>query len=293
VIPPTARRLTKHRMVNDNSMDIVNRKRNESKNEDYAVVITTSHTPSKEAVELAKKLSQDFGIPYYNRRHLSERVKEGKVKVYYVVDNNLQLSVATPTGRLFFHPGMAKIRMENYKRDGKDLLLEALKPSSEDIIYDATFGLGMDAVFMAHFVKQVVGTEVSAHIYRVVSYGLSKYQSKEEWINMAIKKIVLFNEDMKSFMKKQSDKSFDIVYCDPMFENPVYESSALNPLRPLASYDTLDKSTVKEMVRIARKRIVIKTLIKDSLLERLGVKFDRVITSKRSGLVYACIDLDK
>jgi len=47
------------------------------------------------------------------------------------------------------------------------------------------------------------------------------------------------------------------------------------------------------MVRIARKRIVIKTLIKDSLLERLAVKFDRVITSKRSGLVYACVDLDK
>jgi len=62
---------------------------------------------------------------------LSERVKEGKVKIYYVVDNNLQLSVVTPTGRLFFHPGMAKIRMENYKRDGRDLLLEALKPSSE------------------------------------------------------------------------------------------------------------------------------------------------------------------
>jgi len=46
----------------------------------------------------------------------------------------------------------------------------------------------MDAVFMAHFVKQVVGTEVSVHIYRVVSYGLTKYQSKEEWINVAIKR---------------------------------------------------------------------------------------------------------
>ncbi|AMW33581.1 class I SAM-dependent methyltransferase [Fervidobacterium islandicum] len=271
---------------------MVNEIRSTSQKE-IGVVVTTSHNPSKEAVELAKKLSQNFKVPYYNRRHLSERVKTGEIKIYYVVDNNLQLSVIAPAGRLFFHPGMAKIRMENYKRDGRDLLLEALRPSYEDIIYDATFGLGMDAVFMAHFVKQVIGTEVSVHIYRVVSYGLSNYKSKEEWINEAVKKIVLFNDDMKDFIKRQPDKSFDIVYCDPMFENPVYESSALNPLRPLASYDTIDTEIVEEMIRIARKRVVIKTLIKDSLLERLSVKFDRVITSKRSGLIYACVDLDR
>jgi len=259
--------------------------------EQSRIVITTSHNASKEAVELAKELSQKFNIPYYNRRHISERIKRKELDFYYVVDNTLQLSIHTNKGRLFFHPGISKIRMENYKKENKDFIVEALKPACDDVVYDATFGLGMDAVFIAHFVKQVVGTEFSEHIYRVVSYGLKNYVSKEKWINDAIKKIILYNEDMKEFMKRQPDKSFDIVYCDPMFENPIYESSALNPLRPLANYGTIDIQTVFEMLRIARKRVVIKTLDRDRMLEKLDVKFDRVILSKKNGLVFACIDL--
>ncbi|MGQ9855773.1 MAG: class I SAM-dependent methyltransferase [Fervidobacterium sp.] len=258
------------------------------------IVITTSHNASNKAVELAKELSAKFNIPYYNRRHISDRLKDGTLKLYYVVDSNKNLSVVINGQKLFFHPGISKIRMENYKREGRDFLLEALRPESTDVVYDGTFGLGMDAVFIANFVSQVIGTEVSEHIYRVVSYGMANYKSKEEWINKALKKIVLFNENMKEFVKKQPDRSYDIVYCDPMFENPVFESSALNPLRPLASYDTIDRATVNELIRISKKRVVIKTLAKDGLLERLnedGINFDRVIMSKKNGLIFACIDL--
>lgn len=256
------------------------------------VIITTSHNGSKYAVNLAKQLSNEFGIPYYNRRHLTERIKQGVIRFYYVVDNNLNLSLNVGNYKLFFHPGIAKIRMENYKREGHDYLLQALQPSKDDIVYDGTFGLGMDAVFISHFVKKVIGTEVSEHIFRVISYGLKKYVAKDEWINNAIKKIELYHADMKQFVKKQQDKVFDIVYCDPMFENPIFESSALNPLRPLASYDTLTNDVLQDLVRIAKKRVVIKSLMKDRLLERLNIKFDRVIISKKNGLVFACIDLD-
>lgn len=255
------------------------------------VVITTSHKASNEAVGLAKFLSKEFSIPYYNRRHVAERVKNGEIDFYYVVDNNLNLSIHIGDQKLFFHPGIAKIRMENYKRDGRDYLIEALKPDENDVVYDGTFGLGMDAVFMAYFVKKVVGTEVSPHIFRVVSYGLKKYVSKENWINESIKKIELYNEDMKEFIKKQPDKSFDIVYCDPMFENPVFESSSLNPIRPFASYDTINDETIQEMIRIARKRVVIKSLERDRLIDKLNINFNRIIMSRKNGLVFACLDL--
>lgn len=254
-------------------------------------VITTSNNPSKEAVAGARALSQTLGIPYLNRRHVGEKLKNGLIEFFYVVDNNLQLSISIAGQRLFFHPGIAKIRMENFKRDGRDYLLEALRPESSDIVYDATFGLGMDAIFIAHFVSKVVGTEVSKHIYNVVSYGLKHYVAKKDWINEAIRKIELYNEDMRTFARKQQDKSFDIVYCDPMFENPKYESSALNPLRPLASYDSVDDELISEFIRIARKRVVIKTLEKDTLLDRLKTPFSRVIKSPKSGLVFACIEL--
>ncbi|MGC8819753.1 MAG: class I SAM-dependent methyltransferase [Fervidobacterium sp.] len=255
------------------------------------IVVTTSHNFTQKAVEFAKTLSKEFSIPYYNRRHLSERVKNGEIDFYYVVDNNLNLVIHIGNQKLFFHPGIAKIRMENYKKEGRDYLLEAIQPESSDIVYDGTFGLGMDAVFVAHFVGKVVGTEVSPHIYRVVSHGLRVYHSKEEWINNAIKKIELYNEDMKEFVKGQPDKSFDIVYCDPMFENPVFESSALNPIRPLASYDSLNDEIIQQLIRIAKKRVVIKSLEKDRLIDRLSIKFTRVILSRKNGLLFACIDL--
>ncbi|HOQ39596.1 MAG TPA: class I SAM-dependent methyltransferase [Fervidobacterium sp.] len=260
--------------------------------EDSKVLITTSHNSTEKAVQVAKKLSFEYGIPYYNRRHLNEKIREENIDFYYVVDNNLNLSIRIGNSRLFFHPGISKIRMENFKREGKDYLLDAIRPSQEDIIYDATFGLGMDAIFMAHFVKKIVGTEVSTHIYRIVSHGLKNYDSKEEWINNAIKKIDLYNEDMKKFISKQPAKAFDIVYCDPMFENPIYKSSSLNPIRPFANYDSIDDDIVEKLLRIARKRVVIKSLERDRLLDKLSTKFDRIILSRKNGLIFACIDLD-
>ena len=78
-----------------------------------------------------------------------------------------------------------------------------------------------------------------------------------------------------------------------MFENPIYESSSLNPLRPFANYDTINDDVVRELMRIAKKRVVIKSLERDNLLDTLSVKFDRVLLSRKNGLVFACIDLDK
>lgn len=256
------------------------------------IVVTTSNSPSKEAVQLARALASEFGLTYLNRRHVSRKRKTGEVAFCYVVDNNLQLSIQIDGQRLFFHPGIAKIRMENFKRDGRDHMLEAIRPEPAYVVYDATFGLGMDAVFIAHFVAKVVGTEVSPHIYRVVSYGLRTYSAKQDWINEAIKKIELHNADMRDFVRAIPDRHFDVVYCDPMFEHPKFESSALNPLRPLASYDTVDDELVSEFVRIAKRRVVLKSSVEDSWLGRLKFSFSRVIQSQRSGLVFACIDLD-
>jgi len=78
-----------------------------------------------------------------------------------------------------------------------------------------------------------------------------------------------------------------------MFENPIYESSSLNPLRPFANYDTINDDVVRELMRIAKKRVVIKSLERDNLLDTLSVKFDRVLLSRKNGLVFACTDLDK
>jgi hypothetical protein len=72
-----------------------------------------------------------------------------------------------------------------------------------------------------------------------------------------------------------------------MFENPVYESSAMNPLRPFAVYDTVNEEDIEEMLRIAKKKVILKSHVKDSLFKRIRV--DELKGSRKSGVLYGVI----
>lgn len=253
-------------------------------------VVTTSHKSTKEQVIIAKNLSEKFGAPYIPRRRLSELVEKGKVDFYYVVEANDRLVIRWKGGQFFFHPSVAKVRMKNLQNGGRDYLIEALQLEGSETVLDATFGLGAEAILMAAFLPRgkVIGLEKSVHIYRIVRHGLQNYKPNAKWIEHAMKRIELYNEDMKEFIRKAPDNSYDIVYCDPMFENPKYESSAMNPLRPFASYDTIDEKDVEEMLRIARKRVVLKSHEDDTLFER--IKAQKIIGSKKSRVIYGIIE---
>ncbi len=253
-------------------------------------MVTTSHRPDREQVIRAKELAKELGAEYVSRRRLSSLVKEGKVDFYYVVEASGEVVIRWKDGELFFHPSVAKLRMKNIQTGGKDYLIEALKPEGNEIVLDATFGLGAEAILMAAFLPEgkVIGLEKSIHIYTIVKLGLQTYRPNVKWIEDAMRRIELIHADFKEHIRKTPDESFDVVYCDPMFENPVYESSAMNPLRPFASYDTVTEEDVEEMLRIARKKVIIKSHVRDSLFDR--IKVDYTMGSKKSGVVYGVIE---
>ncbi|HDM69815.1 MAG: class I SAM-dependent methyltransferase [Thermotoga sp.] len=250
-------------------------------------VVTTSHKPKREQVVLARRIADELNCRYVSRRRLSD-IKD-EIDFYYVVEKE-RVVLRFGNEVLFFHPSMAKVRYINIKKGMGDHLIEALKLEGNELILDATFGLGSEAILMANFLKdgKVVGLEASKHIYTIVKYGFKFYKPKEKWITKALKKIEILNEDFKSFIRKSKDKSFDIVYCDPMFENPIYESDSMNPLRPFAVYDTVDEEDVEEMLRVARKRIVLKSRVGDGLFER--IKVDEIIGGKRL-IMYGVIEV--
>ncbi len=252
-------------------------------------VVTTSHKPRKEQVLRALKLADELKTEYVPRRNLGKLLERGEVDFYYVVERDGRIVIRWKDNVFFFHPSVAKVRMKNIEKVGRDYLIEALNLKGDEIVLDATFGLGAEAILIAAFLPKgkVIGLEKSRHIYTIVKYGLESYKPKTRWIEDAMRRIELLNEDFKEFIRKQEDDSFDIVYCDPMFENPRYESSALNPLRPFASYDTVTQEDVDEMIRIARKRVVIKSHVEDTLFDRIRV--DEKMGSKKSGVVYGII----
>jgi hypothetical protein len=85
------------------------------------------------------------------------------------------------------------------------------------------------------------------------------------------------------------DRSVDIVYFDPMFRRPVLSSSALRPLRSQAEERPLSEAAVREAVRVARRRVVLKDHRDSGEFERLGFVRRRVSSSK---VAYGVIDID-
>jgi len=259
----------------------------------YAV--TTSHKPTNELAMKAQKIAVEYKVPYISRRKLVELKKEGKLDLdfYYVLDRNEQLYILYDNSKFFFHPSMAKLRLKNYREGQRDHLIENLGLTGEERILDATLGLGSEALLMSHFLKsgEVIGLEASVHVYRVVKHGLEHYPFQYPWMKEAASRITLLNQDMKHFLRDSADESFDIVYCDPMFEVPQYSSSSLNPLRPFAVYEPITLEDVQEMIRVARKKVVLKSRITDSFFEKLGefIEFSYVDGSKSSGVIYGVI----
>ncbi|MDI3471913.1 MAG: hypothetical protein PWQ20_561 [Thermotogaceae bacterium] len=247
--------------------------------------VTTSYKPNQQQITLAKKIANELSCDYIPRK----KIKDFNLDFFYVVEKDERLVIRKKGFELFFHPSIAKVRFLNIKKGLKDYLIESLNPSGNEIVLDLTFGLGSEAILMANFLPdgKVIGIEGSIHIYTIVKYGLKNYKDSSNWINNALKRIELYHGNFKEMIKNYPENSFDVVYCDPMFENPVFESSAMNPLRGFALYDSVNESDVENMLRIARKKVILKSRVGDSMFDK--IKVDKILKGKNSVIIYGVI----
>jgi len=227
------------------------------------VVITTDKKPSKEMVEEAKRLSEKLGAPLVKRRHLTiNAIRKKFGKNVLVVNRELTLTLHTLKGqKLFFHPGLFKIRLLNYLRTGREAMVEAMNLKEGETVLDCNLGLAQDALLAAFVSKRkVVGVEKDPVIYEIVKRGLEKYhpKGKLEVAEFAFKLIEPHLSDNYEFLKKLPDKSFDVVYFSPMFVKPKWHCDVMSPFREVAPKDFVSPEVINEAERVARKRVVIK-----------------------------------
>lgn len=192
--------------------------------------------------------------------------------------------------KLFFHPSMAKVRIAEYRKMGReDLLIQACQLNKGDSFLDCTLGMGADSIVASYFSEtgKITGLEYQSEIAHVISWGIKLYQGNMHWLNQAINRIEVINSDHKKFLGQQGDQSYDIVYFDPMFAKPLLRSQAISPLRKLANHDALNKDTIQEACRVARNRVVLKTLLSGGEIERLG--FKKAIGSRHNPIAYGVI----
>lgn len=253
-------------------------------------VVTTANKPDRELVLKARRIARELNARYVSRRKLAEYREDNPLDFYYSVEKERLVIRWDENGTFFFHPSSSKMRMRNIRNKQRDYLIETLNLKGDETILDLTLGLGSEAILMGAYLEtgKIIGIEASKHIYTIVKYGLKEYEDVSPWVNRSMTRIELVNCNFKDFLKKQDDNSFDIVYCDPMFENPVMTSSGLNAMRPFAAYDQLEPEDVEQMKRVAKKMVLLKALERDSLFQR--IQTDYTVGSKSSGVLYGVIE---
>lgn len=192
----------------------------------------------------------------------------------------------------FFHPGMARLRIMELKNGKTDQMIKAMSLQSGESVLDCTMGLGNDAI-VASFVSgtngRVTGLESSWLISALVRYGLSAYPETEEDVALAMRRVKVINTDYKKYLASLSPCSYDVIYFDPMFRNPVHHSPAINAMRFLANPEPVDCQAVDLASRVAAKKVIMKERRGSTEFERLG--FRTVLGGKYAPVVYGVINL--
>lgn len=255
-------------------------------------IVTTSLNISAPLIKRAKEIAAELKIPFVKRKNipLYELEKQYNTTGILVVAKD-KLSIYVKGEEFFFHPGMAKLRIKEIKNGNTDRMIEAMNLCAGDSVLDCTLGLGADAIvanYVAGSEGSVTGLEVNPLMAYVVSEGIRCYQTDNKELTQALKGIKVINADHRHYLKTLPAKSVDIVYFDPMFRRPLHKSASMSPLRKLAEHSPLDKETISEACRVAKKRVVMKESSRSEEFSRLGFK---KIENSKSPVTYGVIEV--
>lgn len=193
---------------------------------------------------------------------------------------------------MFFHPSMAQVRIKRLLRGETDLLLEASGIQAGDKVIDCTAGLASDSIVFAYAAGaagQVTALESEKIPAMLIKEGLAAYESEIPQLNAAMRRIRVEWMHHLAYLQQQEAKSADIVYFDPMFRNPIEESSSISPLRGKANREAVSESAIAEAKRVARKCVILKEHRDSKEFGRLG--FEHILRSNTKttyGVIRLC-----
>lgn len=237
-------------------------------------ISTTGRRFRPENVRLAKEVAQKFGIPYVarNRESMEELREQYDCELILVAKKGL-LVLDTLQGELFFHPNMAHLRLKNLRMGERDHMVDAMDLRPGMTVLDCTLGFGADAIVASYATGSggsVTGLEINPFVAEAIGYGLGHSLGDNYDMHEAMRRIRVHCADYLEFLREQPDKSFDVVYFDPMFRHPLMESENLNPLRAVADHRPVSLEAVSEAKRVARHRVVLKENSRSLEFARLG-----------------------
>ena len=257
------------------------------------LVVTTVQHPSEDINTFAMHIAAMLNIPFSMRARQSLMA----IKINYQVENIIVVGqkgplVNTPGGDYFFHLSMAELRIKNILNGQHDHMISAMSLEAGMSVLDCTLGLATDAIVASFVVGNtgtVFGLETSQVVAFIASYGLQHFQTDEQYLTEALRRISVTHAHSYKYLTTLADNSYDVVYFDPMFRHPIHSSSNVKPLRYLADNSPLPKNTLKEACRVAKQRVVVKEASKSNEFTRLGIS--TVYGGKYSSVNYGVLEI--
>ncbi len=250
--------------------------------------ITTADKYTKEQEEAARTLAKQVNCRFVPRK---KALFENTTLVCGT--NSFVLYSRHKKDKLFFHPSLARSRIRQFDRDGGDTLIQAMDLKMGHHVLDCNLGLATDALVASHVVGKsgrITGLESVKPIAETIRLGMRVY-SEDDWIpwQEIFSRIEVINTSYKTYLPTLGDNSIDVVYFDPMFETPIESSPSIAPLRIWANFEFPDQKDIRQALRVARKRVVMKSYRDDTRLTELG--FYRLESTKK--ICFGCIDAER
>lgn len=255
------------------------------------MIITTGEHHAPAAVERAAALAAKSGCRYVPRNRASmARLAElhpGE-DILVILEGGARLH-RPGEQPMTFHPSMSFVRAKRLLKGEKDTMLEAAGVRPGDTIVDCTAGLGSDSIVFslgAGHEGKVVAMEDSLPLWALLYEGFAHYASGLQPFDEALRRIEPRCGHHLRLLQEMPDQSADVVYFDPMFRDPVLESSSISPLRAFANNNRLEEAAIAEASRVARRTVILKEKIGSGEFERLGF---HVLGRERSKITYGVI----
>jgi hypothetical protein len=245
------------------------------------MIITTSLRSLATDVTRACQLAQELGAEYAPRQERPLAVMQAEYHTNLMIVFEQGQPVAYQgDNRFFFHRGMAELRILNLMRTGHDPMIKAMELSAGMSVLDCTLGLAADALvasFVAGDAGNVLGIEASPIVAALTRWGLAELQAADSdaraQTKLAAGKIRVRYARHQAVLAELPDNSFDVVYFDPMFRHPKPGSCGIQPLRDFAATDPLDIESLREALRVARLRVVVKEAQGSREFKRLEIRW--------------------
>lgn len=256
------------------------------------MIVTTAGRTTEEYVTKAKAVANDLQVPYEPRRKRSVQALFKLHKLVVVVGKEgIQLYHRDGSEPYFFHPNLAMVRVKRLINEGHDIFIDVSGLKQGDVLLDCTLGYASDSIVASFVVGEtgkVIGVEASPILAYLAKEGLQRWEGQQEQIEEAMRRIKVVEGNHYDYLQQMPSNSVDVVYFDPMFEESINESNALQTLSHFTSFASISNEIIAEARRVARRKIVLKDHFRSTRFEQLG--FTQHIR-KTAKFHYGTIDL--